>query len=96
MPKGCAARRTALTRSAALNLVNRGLGRDAQACGARRLRQGPGGGVAEVRDQLDFDPRVFQVERGAIGAVVRGDDDDALADFDAILDADSAAPRRPA
>ena len=69
----------------ALNLVNCGLGRNLQACRTDSVRQRSRRVVAQIRDQFDLDPGVAQVERRAIGAVVRGDEDDAFTDFDAVL-----------
>ena len=69
----------------ALELVNCGSCGDPQTRCARRLRQRSGRGVAQIRDQFDPYPRLMQVERGAISAVMCGDDDDSLTDFDAVL-----------
>ena len=54
---------------------------------AARAASGPGPTdlVAQIRDQRDLDAGLFQIERRAIGAVVRGHDDDALADLDAVM-----------
>ena len=66
-------------------------GHDLDPGGARRLRQRPFRLAAQIGDQRDIDARRFQVERGAIGCIMRRRDDDALADLDAILNA--IAPR---
>ena len=60
-----------------------GLDRDPEARRARHAGQRPGRLVTQVGDQFDGDARLMQVERGAIGLVMGGGDDDALADLDA-------------
>ena len=77
---------------APLDRVDGGLDRDPESRRAGRLRQRPGRLVAQVGDQLDRDAGLVQVERGAIGLVMRSDDDDALADLDAMEV--EIAPRR--
>ena len=74
-----------------VNAEDLGPGRNLDAGRARRLRQRPRRLAAQIRDQLDGDARAFEIEGGAIGAVVRGSDDGAFADLDAILAA--IAPR---
>ena len=76
---------------APVDAENLGAGRDLDARGARGLRQRPLGLGAQIGDQLDADARFLEVERSAVSAVVRGRDDDALADLGAILAA--IAPR---
>ena len=76
---------------AAVDAENLGPGRDLDARGARGLGQRSLGLAAQIGDQRDADARFLQVERRAVGAVVRGRDDDALADLGAILAA--VAPR---
>ena len=44
----------------------------------------PAGLGPQIGDQRDVDAGRLQIERGAVGAVVRGRDDDALADLDAV------------
>ena len=65
--------------------------RDLEARRARGLAQRPVRVRAQIGDERDVDARLLEVEGGAIGAVVRRRDDDALADLDAILAA--VAPR---
>ncbi len=66
-----------------LDLVDGGLDRDPEASRAGHVGERPGRLVAQVGDQLDRDAGLMQVERGAIGLVMCGGDDDALADLDA-------------
>ena len=96
MPPGCAARRTASTRWRPVTSCIAAL--VATRMPAARAASGSGPEASSRRSAISSTstPASLQVERGAIGAVVRGDDDDALADFDAVLDRDSAAPRRRA
>ena len=54
--------------------------RDLDAGCARGLGQRSFRLAAQIGDQLDGDARAFEIERGAIGAVVRGRDNDAFAD----------------
>ena len=81
-----------LDAEAATHLVHRRLDRDADAGGARRLRQETRRFVAQVGDNLDLRTGLLEVESGAIGVVVGGSDGDALADLDAVLV--EIAPRR--
>ena len=76
---------------ATVDAENLGAGNDLDARRARGVRQRSLGLAAQIGDQLDADARLLQVERGAVGAVVRGRDDDAVADLGAILAA--VAPR---
>ena len=76
---------------AAFGAEDRGAGNDLDARGPRGVRKRSFGLGAQVDDQRDADARFLQVERGAIGAVVRRRDDDAVADLGAILKA--IAPR---
>ena len=66
-------------------------GRDLDPGGARGLRQRSFRLTAQIGDQRDIDACSFQVERGAIGSIMRRRDDHALADLHAILTA--IAPR---
>ncbi len=62
-------------------------GRDLDPGGARGLRQRSFRLAAQIGDQRDIDACSFQVERGAIGPVMRRRDDHALADLHAVLTA---------
>ena len=68
-----------------------GAGNDLDARGARGIRHRPFGLGAQIGDQRDADACLLEVERGAVGAIVRGGDNDAVADLGAILMA--IAPR---
>ena len=64
-----------------------GTGDDLDARGPRGLRQRSLGFWAQIGDQRDPNARFLEVECGAVGAIVRGRDDDAVADLGAILTA---------
>ncbi len=64
-----------------------GAGNDLDARGSRGIRQRSFGLGAQIGDQRDPNARLLEVERGAIGAVVRCRDNDAVADLGAILKA---------
>ena len=85
MPPGWPDRRAASIRSTAANLVHRGFRRHLNPGRPRRLRQRPRRVVAQIGDEFDLSARFLQIERGAIGAVVRSHHDDALAHLDAVL-----------
>ena len=72
---------------AAVDAEDLGAGDDLDARGSRGIRQRSFGLGAQIGDQRDIDARFLEVERGAVGAVVRGRDDDAVADLGAILEA---------
>ena len=72
---------------ATVDAENLGAGDDLDARGARGLGQRSLGLAAQIGDQLDTDARFLEVERGAVGAIVRGRDNDAVADLGAILKA---------
>ena len=68
-----------------------GTGVDFDARGSCGLRQRSLGLGAQVDDQRDTHARFLEIERGSVSAVVRGRDNDAVADLGAILTA--IAPR---
>ena len=76
---------------AAFGAENLGAGNDLDARGPCGIRQRSLGLGAQIDDQRDADASLLQIERGAVGAVVRRRDDDAVADLGAILEA--IAPR---
>ena len=80
-----------LNPQAPFNAQNLGPRRDLDSRGARGFGQRLLGVWAQIGDQRDADARLLQVQRGAVGAVVRGRDDNALADLHAMLIA--IAPR---
>ncbi len=64
-----------------------GAGKDLDARGSRGLRQRSLGLGAQIDNKRDAHARFLEVERSPISAVVRGRDDDAVADLGAILNA---------
>ena len=72
---------------AAVSAEDLGAGNDLDARGSRGLRQRSFGFGAQIDDQRDADARLLEIERSAVSAVVRGRDDDAVADLGAILKA---------
>ena len=67
------------------HLVHCGLRRHTNTGRPRGLGPRPENLVAEIRDQFNLGASLFQIDRRAIGAVVRGHDDNTLADLDAVL-----------
>ena len=72
---------------AAVSAEDLGAGNDLDARGLRGIRQRAFGFGAQVDNQRDAHARLLEVERSAVSAVVRGRDDDAVADLGAILKA---------
>ena len=70
---------------APVDAKNLGARHDLDPRGTRGIRQRALGFGAKIGDQLDADARFVEIERRAIGAVMRGRDDDAIAHPCAIL-----------
>ena len=81
---------------ATVDASNLGAGNDLDARGSRGIRQRSLGLAAQIGNQRDADACLLEVERRAVGAVVRRRDDDAVADLGAILARNSAARNRRA
>ncbi len=68
-----------------------GAGKNLDVRGARGVGQRPADLAPQISDQRNADASLLEIERGAIGAVMRGHDDHSVADPGAILE--SIAPR---